>query len=81
MAFVLPVILLFVMGYAINLDADRCGSGCSWMTGARGGALEQTLRPPALRGPPRRLPGGPGHSMAQGEIRGIVVDPDDFSSS
>ncbi len=44
-AFILPVILLFVMGYAINLDADHMRIGLLLEdSGSAAVRFEQTLR-------------------------------------
>jgi ABC-2 type transport system permease protein len=81
-AFILPVILLFVMGYAINLDADHMRIGLLMEDpGPAAVRLEQTLRAS------RYFEVHPGTSrevlvtrMAHGEIRGIVIVRSDFTS-
>jgi ABC-2 type transport system permease protein len=81
-AFILPVILLFVMGYAINLDADHMRIGLLLKdSGPAAVRLEQTLRAS------RYFEIHPGTSreglvtrMAHGEIRGIVIIRSDFTS-
>jgi ABC-2 type transport system permease protein len=81
-AFILPVILLFVMGYAINLDADHMRIGLLLEdSGPAAVRLEQTLRAS------RYFEIHPGTSreglvtrLAHGEIRGIVIIRSDFSS-
>jgi ABC-2 type transport system permease protein len=81
-AFILPVILLFVMGYAINLDADHMRIGLLLEdSGPAALRLEQTLSAS------RYFEVHPGTSrdglvtrMAHGEIRGIVIIRSDFTS-
>lgn len=80
-AFILPVVFLFVMGYAINLDADH----------VRIGVLREDAGPAAVRfeqvlvaskafevhsGPSREVLV---NQMARGDLRGVVVIPNDFS--
>jgi ABC-2 type transport system permease protein len=81
-AFILPVILLFVMGYAINLDADAMRVGLLREdAGASALRFEQALR--ASRAfrveavPSRKVLMG---RMARGELRGAVVLRGDFSA-
>ena len=82
MAFILPVILLFVMGYAINLDADHMRIGLLLEdSGPAAVRLEQTLCAS------RYFEVHPGTSrnelvtrMAHGELRGLVIVRSDFTS-
>ena len=81
-AFILPVMLLFVMGYAINLDADHMRIGLLVEDpGPAAVRLEQTLCAS------RYFEVHSGSSrealvtrMAHGEIRGIVIVRSDFTS-
>ena len=81
-AFILPVILLFVMGYAINLDADHMRIGLLLEdSGPAAVRLEQTLRAS------KYFDVHPGSSrtalvtrLAHGEIRGLVIVRSDFTS-
>ena len=80
-AFIMPVVLLVVMGYAINLDVDHLRLGI-WRTdgGAPAIRLEQALRGSnALE-----VHGGPSKeallgSLERGEIRGLLVIDEGFS--
>ena len=81
-AFILPVILLFVMGYASNLDADHMRIGLLREDpGPAAVRLEQTLRASRYfevhAGTSRD---GLVTRMAHGEIRGIVIVKGDFTS-
>jgi ABC-2 type transport system permease protein len=81
-AFILPVILLFVMGYAINLDADHMRIGLLREDqGPAAVRLEQTLRASRFfevhSGPTREALVS---RLAQGEIRGIVFIRSDYTS-
>jgi ABC-2 type transport system permease protein len=81
-AFILPVVLLFVMGYAINLDADHMRIGLLLEDpGPAALRLEQTLRAS------RYFEVHPGTSrealltrLAHGELRGLVIVRSEFSS-
>ena len=81
-AFILPVILLFVMGYAINLDADHMRIGLLLEdSGPAAVRLEQTLRAS------KYFDVHPGISrdalvtrLAHGQIRGLVIVRSDFTS-
>lgn len=80
-AFILPIILLFVMGYAINLDASRMRLGLLREdNGAAATRFEATLRGSTafevVPGPSRALLLD---RMARGQIRGLVVLRQDFS--
>ncbi len=81
-AFMLPVILLFVMGYAINLDADHMRIGLLLEDpGLRRCASSRLCAPPGIRGASRDLPGelrdphGPRASSA-----GLVIVRSDFTA-
>ena len=81
-AFVLPVILLFVMGYAINLDADHIRIGLLVEdSGPAAVRLEQTLRASQFfevhSGPTREILAA---RLAHGEIRAMVIVRDDFTA-
>lgn len=81
-AFILPVVLLFVLGYAVNLDVDHL----------RLGVLREDSGAPAVRFEQALLANKsfavtPGTSrvelmarMERGEVRAIVVIPNDFSA-
>ena len=80
-AFIMPVVLLVVMGYAINLDVDHLRLGI-WRTdsGAPAVRLEQALRGSTAL----EIHSGPSKesllaSLARGEIRGLLVIDDGFS--
>ncbi len=81
-AFILPVILLFVMGYAINLDADHMRIGLLLEDpGPAAVRLEQTLCASRYF----EVHSGTSRDalvtrMAHGEIRGIVIVQSDFTS-
>jgi len=81
-AFVLPMILLFVMGYAINLDAERMRIGLLREdSGPAAIQLEQALR---ASGAFRVRTGGSREELmarlSRGELRGIVVVRGDFGA-
>ncbi len=81
-AFVLPVILLFVMGYAINLDADHIRIGLLVEDpGPAAVRFEQTLRASQFfevhSGPTREVLA---HRLAHGEIRAMVLVRSDFTA-
>ena len=81
-AFVLPVMLLFLYGFGINLDADHVRIGVLRRDdGPAAVRFEQALRgTPAFavhRGASEAALLG---EMSRGEIRGIVVIQNDFSS-
>lgn len=80
-AFIMPVVLLVVMGYAINLDVDHLRLGI-WRTdsGAPAVRLEQALRGSTAL----EIHGGPSKeallgSLERGEIRGLLVIDEGFS--
>ena len=81
-AFVLPVILLFVFGYAINLDSSTLHLGLLVEDhGPAAVQFEQTLKASGSfvveTGPSREALLD---RMAQGELRGVVVVRSDFSA-
>ena len=82
-AFIMPMVLLVVMGYAINLDVDHLRLGI-WRTdrGASAVRLEQALRGSTAL----EIHGGPSKaallaSLERGEIRGLLVIDDGFSAA
>jgi ABC-2 type transport system permease protein len=81
-AFILPVILLFVMGYAINLDADHMRIGLLREdAGPAAVRLEQTLRASRyfeVHADPSRE--ALMYRLTHGEIRGLVVIRNDFTA-
>ncbi|MEO9383153.1 ABC transporter permease [Chromobacterium phragmitis] len=80
-AFILPVALLFILGYAVNLDSAHIRLGLLNQDG--GGAarrLAATLRAtPALAVQPLSSRAELESKLSRGEIRGAVVVPNDFS--
>ncbi|WP_293760815.1 ABC transporter permease [uncultured Aquitalea sp.] len=81
-AFVLPVILLFIYGYGINLDANRVRLGIvSLDQGAEAVRFVDTLKgspfiePHVGNSVPALL-----EEMKMGRVRGLVVLQDDFSA-
>ena len=81
-AFVLPVLLLFIFGYGINLDANKVRIGVV----LEDSGAEARRFAAALAGSPY-LEVQPGHDraamrarLAAGEVRGMVVIPADFSA-
>lgn len=81
-AFVLPVLLLFIFGYGINLDANKVRIGVV----LEDSGAEARRFADALAGSPY-LEVHPGHDraamrarLAAGEVRGMVVIPADFSA-
>lgn len=81
-AFVLPVLLLFIFGYGINLDANKVRIGVV----LEDSGAEAHRFAAALAGSPY-LEVRPGHDraamrarLAAGEVRGMVVIPADFSA-
>ena len=81
-AFVLPIILLIIFGYGINLDATRIRIGA--MSEDRG--PDATRFVTALRASPvlethlATVRGDLDHALAAGEVRGYVVLQSDFSA-
>lgn len=81
-AFILPVVFLFVMGYGINLDADHLRVGIVREDpGPAAVRFEQVLR--ASRA--FEVHTGPSREalvtkMARGELRGVIVIQNDFST-
>jgi ABC-2 type transport system permease protein len=81
-AFILPVLLLFIFGYAINLDAGHLRIGLLLDdTGPAAQRLEQALRTSSAfdvqRGSSREALL---NALKQGEIRGAVIVQSDFSA-
>jgi ABC-2 type transport system permease protein len=81
-AFVMPVMLLFVFGYALNLDSSRLGLGLLMEDhGPAAVQFEQTLKASSNFG----VEVGQSRAallerMAQGKLRGVVVVRSDFSA-
>jgi ABC-2 type transport system permease protein len=80
-AFIMPVILLFVLGYAINLDANHLRLGLlREESGAPAIGFEQALRASTVfaiqegNSRPELMA-----QLAAGKLRGIVIIPNDFS--
>ncbi|MCE1230135.1 MAG: ABC transporter permease [Firmicutes bacterium] len=81
MAFILPVVFLFVMGYAINLDAEHLRIGLLREDpGPAAVRFEQTLRGS------RAFQIHPGTSrenlvtdLSEGRLRGVIIIPSHFS--
>jgi ABC-2 type transport system permease protein len=81
-AFILPVLLLFIFGYAINLDAGHLRIGLLLDdTGPAAERLEQALRASSAfdvqRGSSREALL---NALKQGEIRGVMIVQSDFSA-
>lgn len=81
-AFVLPVILLMIFGYGINLDASRIRVGV--MSEDRGPDATRFVRAlsasPVLETHLARVRSDLDHALAAGEVRGYVVLQSDFSA-
>lgn len=81
-AFVLPVILLMIFGYGINLDASRIHVGV--MSEDRGPAATRFVTAlsasPVLETHLARVRSDLDHALAAGEVRGYVVLQSDFSA-
>lgn len=81
-AFVLPVVLLFVMGYAINLDSSTLRLGLLMEDhGPAAVQFEQTLKASGSF----KVEAGPSREallerMAHGKLRGVVVVRSDFGT-
>ena len=81
-AFIMPVLLLFVLGYAINLDANHLRLGLLRQeSGAPAIGFEQALRASTIF----TIQSGNSRSelmaqLAAGKLRGIVIIPNDFST-
>ncbi len=81
-AFILPVMLLFILGYAVNLDSSRIRIGVLLEdSGAAALRFEQALS----ASPQFEVKHGVAraslmHDLASGKIRGLVIIPHDFSS-
>ncbi|HLA36467.1 MAG TPA: ABC transporter permease [Rhodocyclaceae bacterium] len=81
-AFILPVIMLFIFGYAINLDADHVRLGLLIDdTGPAARRLEQTLRASSAFETHKLASREEMQAaMARGELRGVVIVQSDFSA-
>ena len=81
-AFVMPVVLLFVFGYAVNLDADHLRIGLLMQdSGPAAQRFEQAMR--ASRSFEVHSDSSREALMAaltRGDIRGVVIVPNDFSA-
>ncbi|OBU85414.1 ABC transporter permease [Chromobacterium subtsugae] len=80
-AFILPVALLFILGYAVNLDSAHIRLG---LLNQDGGAAAARLAAafygsPSFEVHPMVSRAQLEEQLAHGEIRGAVVIPDDFS--
>ncbi|QEL55114.1 ABC transporter permease [Chromobacterium paludis] len=80
-AFILPVALLFILGYAVNLDSAHIRLGLLNLDGgAAGQRLAATLHAtPSFDVKPAVSRGELDEMLAHGKIRGAVIIPDDFS--
>lgn len=81
-AFIMPVVLLFILGYAINLDASQIRIGLLLDdAGTAGLRLEQALRASSAfsvrRGASRALLM---EDMAHGKFRAVVIIRNDFTT-
>ncbi|HXY95406.1 MAG TPA: ABC transporter permease [Steroidobacteraceae bacterium] len=81
-AFVLPIILLIIFGYGINLDASRIRVGA--MSEDRGSDATRFLTAltasPVLETHLARVRSDLDHALAAGEVRGYVLLQSDFSA-
>ena len=81
-AFVLPIILLIIFGYGINLDASRIHIGV--MSEDRGPDATRFVTAlaasPVLETHLARVRGELDHALAAGEVRGYVLLQSDFSA-
>jgi ABC-2 type transport system permease protein len=81
-AFVMPVMMLFIYGYAVNLDADHLRIGLLMQdNGVAAQQFEQAMQGSKSfelhRGSSRDQMQ---EALKNGEVRGIVIVPNDFSS-
>ncbi len=81
-AFIMPVMLLFVLGYAVNLDVDNLHVGLLREdNGAPAISFAQALAAtPAIALKVGHSRKDLMHAMEQGKLRGIIIIPNDFSS-
>lgn len=81
-AFVLPVLLLFIYGYGINLDANRVRLGIVQQDGgAEASRLVQTLQAsPYIAASLSTSESFMRQQLQAGEVRGVVMVRSDFSS-
>ena len=80
-AFIMPVLLLFVLGYAVNLDVDHLRVG---LLREDNGAPAISLAKTLAANPSIALQAGRSRSelmaaLEQGKLRGIIIIPNDFS--
>ncbi|POZ62418.1 ABC transporter permease [Chromobacterium alticapitis] len=80
-AFILPVALLFILGYAVNLDSAHIRLG---LLNQDGGAAAQRLAATLRATPSFEVKTAASRAalddmLAHGRIRGAVIIPDDFS--
>ena len=80
-AFIMPVLLLFVLGYAVNLDVDHLRVG---LLREDNGAPAISLAKTLAANPSIALKAGRSRSelmaaLEQGKLRGIIIIPNDFS--
>ena len=81
-AFIMPMVLLFIFGYGVNLDADGLRIGLVIQdSSAQASGFEQALK----ASPSIELHSGTAlpvmlHHLERGAVRGVVVVPPDFSS-
>ena len=81
-AFIMPVMLLFVLGYAVNLDVNNLHVGLLREdNGAPAISFAQALAAtPAIALKVGHSRQDLMHAMEQGKLRGIIIIPNDFSS-
>jgi len=81
-AFVLPVLLLFIYGYGINLDANRVRLGIVQQDGgAEASRLVQTLQAsPYIAASLSTSESAMRQQLQLGEVRGVVIVRSDFST-
>ena len=82
-AFVLPVVLLFIFGYGINLDSTALRVGLVMEDqGPEARDFAASLAgSPYLRVIPAETRREAGHALTRGRVRGFVIIPPDFSEN
>ena len=81
-AFIMPIILLFVLGYAVNLDASHLRLG---VLREDSGAAARTLAQSISANPLFEVHNGASRqqlmqALAEGKVRAILIIPGDFSA-
>jgi ABC-2 type transport system permease protein len=80
-AFLLPVVMLFIFGYGINLDSSGLRIGLVFEDSSPDARhfADSLYGSPYLRVSTGRTRAAMGQAMARGEVRGFVVIPQDFA--